>query len=332
MKKKNIENLIAIFWGFNFIFLLVYAIIISLIDLIKKSKEKIYDDPDYNRQFKILISVPSITLILFLLNSLIIHIANGIFIVSTIIIYQIGILFSVGLILLFPKEIMILFDKKVKGILPSFKQFGFFILIDIGVAILFISTWRILYESVSLFIFNLISMFALSLLVYRYYLVYKMEKSKLQDLMEVEELLEYKSTNYAKLRKNIIQLQEKVNGLIDDKKFEKAIDYLKIIQKKSSQLINISKKMKKRENISEATILLKKTNKKRYIAEREKDFLKIRELQESLSSLQNQDQENQKKIEIELNKLLNKRINSAKKMHMQKDIEKFSEIKKYLKS
>lgn len=331
MKKKRIQTFIALFWGFNFIFLIFYALFSSIVNLIKHKKEEIYEDEEYKRQFNILISIPIITLLFLIVNSFMVHISQIIVNYIILTIYQLGIVISVGFILYYPEEILKLFDKKASNIILTYKQFGFFILADIAFQIFAVSSWRLLYNSNAFFIFNLISLLALSLLIYRYYQVMKYERKDIDKLAKFEQLLNLKSDNFRKLEKNIIQILEYAEEMIKNENYDQYLMDAEKIDLKCQKLLKIAKKSKKRENISTATILDKKVKKQRYKVEKERDLKEIKKIQKKIQETKFDSSKEDMTLINELKKLLNTRLKSAKRIRNQKDIEKFTSMLKDLK-
>ncbi len=338
MKKKRIHAFIALFWGFNFIFLFLYAIISGIINLIKRKKDEVFEDEDYKRQFNIIISIPIITIIFLIFNSLLFKIPQILVNYIILTIYQLGIIISIGIILFYPEEILKLFDKKVSNILLTYQQFGIFIIADLAFQIILVSSWRFYYNSNTFFLLNIISLITLSLLTYRYYKVLKKERKEINQLAEFEQLINLQTDSFSKLRKNIIQIQEQMEKMLKEEENEQVLKYIERIEKKCQKLLKIAKKIKNREYISAAMILQKKTRKQKYNAKRGKDVQEIKELQDKLQEFKkefsqsgNQYQTEKLKIIIKLQKIIKKRINAAKQFRNQNDIMKFSEMLKKVK-
>lgn len=328
MKKKTVQVFISIFWGVNFLLLMVYAIVQEIIDLIRKKKEPLYEDPDYNRQFRILIIIPILSLISIV--GVVFTTAYTILNVFQIILTIYGFLLVICLgFILFGQNTMKAFDKEATGIITSYKQFAFFVILDIFVFMARAFLIGIFYLSSFIYFSSIFTVIALSIYLVRIYFVFKNEKPAIDELGESQELTQFNSSSYPKLLKNIIQIQEATLQSIKNQEFSQGQIFIENLELKSRDLLKIAKKSKIRNKISEANITQRKIEKLRYELEKRRDIEQYKTLYDTLKKQKNQ--ENTKEYEQNRKKLISliqTRMDAAKKIHNRKDVTKFSEILK----
>ncbi|MHA1611957.1 MAG: hypothetical protein ACTSYU_07905 [Promethearchaeota archaeon] len=324
MKKKYIQIIISLFWGINFLLLMIYALINELVELIRGKKEKIVDNPDYDRQFRTLTLVPLITSIVLIL---IIFLTDyGFFDIFPVIltVYGIGVIICVVFILFTPNSI-IYFDKDATSILTTYKQFGIFMVLDVGVMIARIFFWGVTYTNFTIFIINSVSLLVLAIFLLQFWSVMKEERENIQVMGAMEEKLEFNSKNYSQLHQNIMEIQDLIVELTSEEKIEEATGCLKNIFRKSGELVNIAKKGKKYKQLSEANIIQRKIEKQLYEFKIKKDMVNFEAKFEDLKKAKNFDESAEyNQIRQEMITLLNDTLAKAKKIRHRKEMTKLT--------
>ncbi len=324
MKKKYIQIFISLFWGINFLLLMIYAIINEIVDLFRGKKENLVDNPDYDRQFRTLILVPLLTFIVFIL--LVFLMGYGFFDIWPIIltVYEICIIICVAFILLTPGS-MRSFDKDATNILTTYKQFGIFMVLDVGVMVGRIFFWGVFYSSYTIFFINAITLLVLVILLLQFWSVMKHDQGSIQELGEMQKKLGFQSKSYTQLHQNIMDIQELSMVLLSENNSDDATECLNNIYRKSAELIKIAKKGKKYQQLSEANVIRRKIEKQLYELKTKQPMLDFEVKFESLKKAKNfDDPVEYNKIRQEMDTLLKDVLMHAKKIRHRKEMTKLT--------
>ena len=292
MKEKTKKNILhaclGLYWGFNFIALIIYEIFMMIFSRDKSAKNS-SDEAEYAKIFWYLISIPFISIVVLMFFSRV----GFIFLFPFFnIVYGIGIATTVG-VLIFSKDTIYIIDKKEGEFLSNYKDFGYVLFMDIFWQVFSVIGY-IYFQFYSWVISHIVIALFLSLGFYYFRKTYSDEKQTRKDKKSLNLLLEFSSKDPNEMEQNMRQVQKLAIEAIksDDlnlaekylenstKKYQKSTEqFRKKFPQKSSQFkSNFFKSKSLLNTISKLKIVLKTKDQK----EIKKFKSKMRHLMEQL--------------------------------------------------
>ncbi|WP_371802064.1 hypothetical protein [Candidatus Lokiarchaeum ossiferum] len=331
MNKKLIKIVLAIYWGINFIFVLLYgifdAILPYLIPKLKKEKEidNLSDQKDNVKHFFIVITIPAVSILLYI-------IIGGISLLYIITAYAVTDIVVV-FIMMFNQKSHLAFNEKESSIMNDFKEFIVILIINIiGYVIITIIFGAFFTLGFSIFILaDSILVFSLMVFLKRI----KEESKIIGKVVKNRDLLDFKSENPEKILENIQKIEKMADTSMSNKNFELAEKYYTNLQLKYETLIKIYQKDQNKPKILKLKpqflkiktqiYKIQAVNYEKYYDEKIK-MIKSSQLDKKKKKNKGEYQEIFDKTEEQLIK--------AKKNRSKSDVEKYSQrlidLKKYL--
>ena len=265
MNKKIIKIILAIYWGINFIFVLVFGlfdtILPHIVPKLKKEKEidNIADQSDNIKLFFIVASIPAISILLITLTSwdALLYIAIVYALIDIVVV----------LIFLMNRDSHLAFNEKESSVISDFKEFliililnvvGYTIVTIIFGAIFMIGFWFFILADIVLMI---------SLMVFLRRI--KDESKIIGKIIENRGLIDFDSKNSVKLLNNIQKLEKFAETSKSNKKLELAERYYINLRYKYEKLIKIYQENRNKPGILKLKPKYQKIKSQIYITQKE---------------------------------------------------------------
>ena len=225
-KKNMLQACLGLYWGFNFIALVIYEIFMMIFSRDKSAKDS-SAEAGYARIFVYVISIPVVSLVVLFFFSRV-----GLISLFPIfnIVYGAGITVTAGL-LIFSKDAINIFDKKEGELLSNFKDFGNVLIIDIAWQIISIIGY-IYFKFYLVLVSQILIAIFLSVEFYIFKKTYSDEKQTRKDKKDFNLLLEFSSKNPLEMEHNIHQVQKLAIEAIKSNDLNLAETYFKNSTKK----------------------------------------------------------------------------------------------------
>jgi len=235
-KKNILQACLGLYWGFNFIALLIYEILMLIFSR-DKSRRDSSDEGEYAKIFWYLISIPLISIVVLIFLS-------DVGFISLFPIFNI--VYGAGIVvtatpLIFSQDIIYIFDKKEGEVLSNYQDFGNVLIMDIVWQIITVIIYIILgfFDGLLSHIFIAIFLFGG---FYRFKKTYSDETKTRKDKKDLNQLLEFSSKNLIEMEQNIHEVQKIAIEAIKSNDLNLAEKYLKNSTKKYENSIKLFRK------------------------------------------------------------------------------------------